>query len=61
LDLGLIDHLIIEPAGGAHRNEAEAAAMLKHALVNQLDQLLQIDMDELLEKRYEKFRAIGQN
>ncbi len=61
LDLGLIDHLIIEPAGGAHRNEAEAAAMLKHVLVNQLGQLLQIDMDELLKKRYEKFRAIGQN
>lgn len=61
LDLGLIDHLIIEPAGGAHRDVDEAADMLKHALVNQLDQLMQIDMDTLLEKRYEKFRSIGQN
>jgi acetyl-CoA carboxylase carboxyl transferase subunit alpha len=59
LDLGLIDHMIIEPAGGAHRNAKEAAAMLKHAITAQLEELVKIDIDDLVEKRYQKFRAIG--
>jgi acetyl-CoA carboxylase carboxyl transferase subunit alpha len=59
LDLGLIDHMIIEPLGGAHRNAKEAGAMLKHAVTSQLDELLKLDIDELVEKRYQKFRAIG--
>lgn len=61
LDLGLIDHMIVEPAGAAHRDIKEAAHVLKHAIISQLENLLSEDMDELVEKRYQKFRAIGQN
>ena len=56
---GLIDQMIAEPAGGAHRNLEEAAAILKQALKHQLSTLVPMDIDELLEKRFEKFRDIG--
>ena len=59
LELGLIDQIIAEPAGGAHRNLEEAAAILKQALKHQLSTLVPMDIDELLEKRFEKFRDIG--
>ncbi len=59
LELGLIDQMIAEPQGGAHRNPEEAAAILKQALKHQLAQLCQQDMDALLTRRYEKFREIG--
>jgi len=59
LELGLIDQMISEPAGGAHRNVEEAAAILKQALKHQLGLLTQQDMDSLLAARYEKFRDIG--
>lgn len=59
LELGLIDQMITEPDGGAHRNLEEAAAILKQALKHQLSTLLPIDLDTLLTKRFEKFRDIG--
>ncbi|MGR6870759.1 acetyl-CoA carboxylase carboxyltransferase subunit alpha [Pseudomonas sp. HK3] len=59
LELGLIDQMITEPAGGAHRNLNEAAAILKQALKHQLSSLLPIDLETLLTKRFEKFRDIG--
>jgi acetyl-CoA carboxylase carboxyl transferase subunit alpha len=59
LELGLIDQMISEPEGGAHRNVTEAAAILKQALKHQLLALLPIDLDTLLAKRFEKFRDIG--
>ena len=61
LELDLIDHLIIAPPGGAHRHMKDAAAILKHALVEQLDELIGKNVDQLLQTRYEKFRTIGQN
>jgi acetyl-CoA carboxylase carboxyl transferase subunit alpha len=60
LPLGIIDALVPEPLGGAHRNYRQAADNLKTALLAQLAELKEIPMDELLEKRYQKFRAIGQ-
>ena len=59
LELGLIDHMIIEPSGGAHRNIKEAAGILQHAISAQLENLLAKDMTQLLDERYEKFRSIG--
>ncbi|MFT5592246.1 MAG: acetyl-CoA carboxylase carboxyl transferase subunit alpha [Oceanicoccus sp.] len=59
LELGLIDQMIAEPDGGAHRNLEEAAVILKQALKHQLSTLLPIDLDTLLAKRFEKFRDIG--
>ena len=59
LELGLIDQMITEPAGGAHRNLEEAAAILKQALKHQLSTLVPMEIDALLVKRFEKFRDIG--
>lgn len=59
LELGLIDQMISEPEGGAHRNVEQAAAIIKQALKHQLSALGAVDMETLLERRYEKFRDIG--
>ena len=57
--LDLIDDLVPEPLGGAHRSHQQAAANLKAAILKQLTDLKQIPMEDLLEQRYEKFRRIG--
>jgi acetyl-CoA carboxylase carboxyl transferase subunit alpha len=59
LQLGIVDDVIPEPLGGAHRNPAEMGQILKAALVKYLDELIQQPIDRLLEKRYEKHRRIG--
>lgn len=58
-ELNLIDELIAEPLGGAHRNYRAAADNLKATLVRQLAELQQVPVDELLALRYQKFRNIG--
>jgi acetyl-CoA carboxylase carboxyl transferase subunit alpha len=57
--LDLVDELIPEPLGGAHRDHQLTAANLKAALLKHLEELKQLSIDELLEQRYQKFRAIG--
>ena len=57
--LGIVDDVIPEPLGGAHRNPKEMGDLLKAALVKYLDELLAVPLDRLLEKRYEKHRRIG--
>ncbi len=59
LRLGVMDGVVPEPAGGAHTNPAEAAANLKAAVVANLQELLGVPPEELLERRYERFRAFG--
>ena len=59
LELGLIDQMISEPQGGAHRDVPQAASILKQALKHQLAQLVSTDVDTLLAARFEKFRSIG--
>jgi acetyl-CoA carboxylase carboxyl transferase subunit alpha len=59
LDLGLIDKLIREPIGGAHRNPTQMARRLKAVLLNELDALEQLPTDELLRRRYERLRGYG--
>jgi acetyl-CoA carboxylase carboxyl transferase subunit alpha len=59
LGLGLIDKLIREPIGGAHRNPTQMARRLKAVLVNELDALEQLPTDELLQRRYERLRGYG--
>ena len=56
--LGIIDELIPEPLGGAHRNYQAAAQALKEVLLKHLILLKQYPVDELLEHRYHKFRMI---
>jgi acetyl-CoA carboxylase carboxyl transferase subunit alpha len=60
LPLGIIDELIPEPSGGAHRDYQQAAANLKAALLRNLTELKNLPIAELLEKRYQKFRSIGE-
>jgi len=57
--LNLIDEVVAEPVGGAHSNHKEAAEILRAALVRQLDPLAKLTVKELVQKRYEKFRAYG--
>lgn len=57
--LGIIDTIIPEPLGGAHRNYALAAQYLKQQLIHDLSQLSALDQDTLLDQRYQKIMAIG--
>ena len=57
--LGVIDDVITEPLGGAHRAPREMANSLKTYLVRQLRELTQQPIPELLDRRYAKFRAMG--
>ncbi len=56
---GVIDRIVPEPLGGAHRDHKAAAETLKAALVESLSGLIAMPMEELLERRYRKFREIG--
>ena len=59
LDLGVIDALIPEPAGGAHTDHEATANAVKRALVAQLTRLERVAIPELLSARYERFRSYG--
>ncbi|SCZ56028.1 acetyl-CoA carboxylase carboxyltransferase subunit alpha [Thiohalomonas denitrificans] len=57
--LGLIDQIISEPLGGAHRDVNTMATRLRTALVESLDVLTGIPIDKLLEQRYERLMGFG--
>jgi acetyl-CoA carboxylase carboxyl transferase subunit alpha len=59
LEHKLIDRIIPEPLGGAHRDPAAMAATLKHVLLDELATLERLDMPTLLEKRYQRLRSYG--
>jgi acetyl-CoA carboxylase carboxyl transferase subunit alpha len=58
--LGVIDDVIEEPLGAAHRDHHQMARRLKQFLIKSLRELIQLPIDQLLEQRYEKFRCMGQ-
>ena len=58
-ELGLVDKVIREPIGGAHRNPMQMARRLKAVLLNELDALEPVPLDELLERRYQRLRGYG--
>ncbi len=58
-DLGLIDAVIPEPLGGAHKDFDRTAGALKETLVETIDALRAESLDELLDARYERYRRIG--
>jgi acetyl-CoA carboxylase carboxyl transferase subunit alpha len=58
-ELGLVDKVVREPIGGAHRNPSQMAKRLKAVLLNELDVLEQLPVDELLQRRYERLRGYG--
>lgn len=57
--LGLVDEVIAEPLGGAHRDIEKTALNLNEALVRHLDELRKMSPEELIQDRYEKFRTMG--
>ncbi len=59
LEHGLIDQIIPEPLGGAHRDAQAMADRLKAVLLGQLDILERIDIPTLLEQRYQRLRKYG--
>ena len=60
LELKLADEIVPEPKGGAHADPAAAAANLKAALLKHLEQLSALSGEELMQDRYDKFRAMGE-
>jgi acetyl-CoA carboxylase carboxyl transferase subunit alpha len=59
LKMKIVDEVIAEPLGGAHRDHRVMAATLKQSLRRALRNLGRVPMDVLLERRYQKFRRIG--
>ncbi len=58
-ELGVIDEIIPEPLGGAHRDHREMATTLRGYLLRWLRELRSVPAEELLESRYQKFRRMG--
>ena len=60
LEQKIIDRIIKEPLGGAHKNHQAAANRLKSALLEELDKLVKVKPDKLVEGRLEKFGSMGE-
>src|SRR5437588_4418680 len=59
MKLNVVDEIVAEPGGGAHRDHEKAAEILSEALRSNLKRLLKTPIHQLLKKRYEKFRRLG--
>ena len=59
LKLKIIDRIVDEPEGGAHRDHHEAARLLKEALIEEIEMLSKIKKDKLLDNRIKKFGEMG--
>ncbi len=57
----VVDEIVPEPAGGAHEDWDQAAELLKEALVRNLEDLSEVNEEELLTRRYERFRVLGES
>lgn len=59
LSFGIVEEIIEEPIGGAHRDHDSAAESMKDVLMRHLKELQQMSADELRRQRYEKYRSVG--
>jgi acetyl-CoA carboxylase carboxyl transferase subunit alpha len=59
LAMGIVDEIVPEPLGGAHRDPAGAAETLRGAIARHLDELLKLKPKTLLDRRFQKFRVMG--
>ncbi|MEX1139045.1 MAG: acetyl-CoA carboxylase carboxyltransferase subunit alpha [Bacteroidota bacterium] len=59
VEQGIVDRIIPEPPGGAHRNHEQSAAILKEILVEEIRALRKLKPDKLVKARIEKFSAMG--
>ncbi|HSI51200.1 MAG TPA: acetyl-CoA carboxylase carboxyltransferase subunit alpha [Ideonella sp.] len=57
--LGLVDKIISEPVGGAHRDPKQMASQLKRGLVDSLRQVADLSTEALLERRYQRLKSYG--
>ena len=60
MELNVVDSVVKEPVGGAHKDHDEAAVLFKAALKEQLDELGKLSEEEILNQRYERFRSLGE-
>ena len=58
--MGIIDEVVAEPEGGAHLDHEASAQFLDAALTRALDEFGSVPVPEMLQRRYEKFRRMGQ-
>ena len=59
LEQGIIDRIVPEPMGGAHKDHKSAASLLKNVLKEELGELIKVKPDKLIEDRLEKFGKMG--
>ena len=59
LELGLIDEIVPEPLGGAHRNFDQTSSNLSKVVTKSLDELTNLSINSLIEKRYERLMSYG--
>ncbi|HPQ38823.1 MAG TPA: acetyl-CoA carboxylase carboxyltransferase subunit alpha [bacterium] len=59
LERNLVDEIVKEPVGGAHRNPSQAIGILKRVIRRHLNQMRKKSIDEIMDTRYEKYRPIG--
>ncbi len=57
---GIVDRIVPEPLGGAHRDPAKSAEILKQIILEELKKLKKLKVDKLVEKRIEKFASMGE-
>ena len=60
MELNVVDGVIKEPIGGAHKDHDAAAKLFKEAISGQLKELNKLSQEEILNQRYERFRALGE-
>jgi acetyl-CoA carboxylase carboxyl transferase subunit alpha len=59
-EFGLVDQVLPEPLGAAHRNPQAAADVIRNALLKHLDDIDKLSIDQLLERRQQRIAAFGQ-
>jgi acetyl-CoA carboxylase carboxyl transferase subunit alpha len=60
LEQGIVDRIVPEPMGGAHRNPTEAALLLRGILIEELNQLGKLKTENLIRQRIKKFTSMGE-
>ena len=59
VEMNVVDQIVPEPVGGAHRDPTKMGATLKQAIVKNLDRFAETPLQELLDQRHQKYRRIG--
>ena len=58
-ELGIVDQIIEEPLGGAHRDVEDASKRIKNSLLEQIDRFSRMDVEDLLDRRYRRLMSYG--